>query len=333
MSFSLEGKTGMNAPKQSRKKQRVVIEFLLSKGETAQNISKRLKQVYGDGVIDYSTVTRWVKRINDGQKEPAESDLCDRPKSGRPSSVHSSANIDQADALIKKNRRITINELAEPLGISAGSAVKITDTLGYSKVRARLVPRQLTEAHKQSRLEACFELLEYCHSDKTFLQRIVTGDETMVHHFEPESKRASMKWRHPTSPRSKKFKSQQSAGKVMVTVFWDSVGVILIDFMSKGATINSDVYIDTLKKLKARIRRVRSALKMSKILLQHDNARPYTSLKTLEVINSFGWTTISHPPYSPDLAPSDFHLFGPLKESLRGQHFFSDEEVKTAIRK
>ena len=127
-------------------------------------------------------------------------------------------------------------------------------TLGYSKFCARWVPRQLTEAHKQSRLEACFELLEYCHSDKTFLQRIVTGNESWVHHFEPESKKASMEWRHPTSPRPKKFKFQQSAGKVMVTVFWDSVGVILVDFISKGATIISDVYIDTLKKLKARIR-------------------------------------------------------------------------------
>ena len=189
-------------------KQRVVIEFLLSEGETAQNIKRRLKQVYGDGAIDYSAVTRWVKRINDGQEEPAESDLCHKPRSGRPSSAHSSANIDQADALIKENRRITINELPELLGVSAGSAAKIMDTLGYSKVCASWVPRQLTEAHKQSRLEACPEHLEYCHSDKAFLQQIVTGDETWVHHLEPESKRASMECRHPTSPRSKKFKSQ-----------------------------------------------------------------------------------------------------------------------------
>ena len=134
MSSLLEGKTGMIAPNQSRHKKRVVIEFLLSEGETAQNISRRLKQVYGDGVIDYNTVTRWLKRINDGQEEPAESDLCDRPRSGRPSSPHSSTKIDQADALIKENRRITINELAELLGVSAGSAVKIMDILGYSKV-------------------------------------------------------------------------------------------------------------------------------------------------------------------------------------------------------
>ena len=162
MSSSFQGKTGMISPKQSWQKQRVVIEFLVSKGEAAQNISRRLKQVYIDSVIDYSTVTRWVKQINDGQKEPAESDLYDRSISGKPSFAHSSASIDRADALIKENRRITIDELAESLGVSAGSAVKIMDTLSYSKACARLVPRQLTEAHKQSRLKACFKLLEYC---------------------------------------------------------------------------------------------------------------------------------------------------------------------------
>ena len=106
----------------------------------------------------------------------------------------------------------------------------------------------------------------------------------------------------------------------------------MVDFMSIGATINSDVYIDTLKKLKAKIRRVSSALEMSKVLLQHHNARPHTSLKTREIVSSFGWTTILHAPYLPDLVPSDFHFFRSLKESLRGRYFSSDE-VKTAVRK
>ena len=96
--------------------------------------------------VDYNTVMRWVKQINDRQEEPAESDLCDRPRSGRPSFAYSSANIDQADALIKENRYIPINELAELLGVSARSDVKIMDTLGYSKVCARWVSRQFTEA-------------------------------------------------------------------------------------------------------------------------------------------------------------------------------------------
>ena len=74
MSSSLEGKTNVIAAKQSRQKQRVV-EFLLSEGETALSISRSLKQVYGDDAVDYSSVTGWVKQINDGQEEPAGSGL------------------------------------------------------------------------------------------------------------------------------------------------------------------------------------------------------------------------------------------------------------------
>jgi histone-lysine N-methyltransferase SETMAR len=62
-------------------------------------------------------------------------------------------------------------------------------------------------------------------------------------------------------------------------------------------------------------------------LLQHDNTRLQTSLKTVEHIINIGWTVIPHPPYSLDLAPSDFHLFGPMKDGLRGQHFRSNDAV------
>ena len=74
---------------------------------------------------------------------------------------------------------------------------------------------------------------------KKFLSRIVTGDEMWVHHYEPESKRQSMEWKHLGSPVKKKFKTQPSTGKVMLTVFWDSEGPILEDYLEKGHTINS----------------------------------------------------------------------------------------------
>ena len=72
---------------------------------------------------------------------------------------------------------------------------------------------------------------------------------------------------------------------------------------------------------------------MSKVLFKMTTLGFTPASKPLRSSAPFGWTTISHPPYFPDLAPSDFHLFGPLKESLRGRHFFNDEEVKTAVRK
>ena len=151
------------------------------------------------------------------------------------------------------------------------------------------------------------------------------------HHYEPESKWQSVGWRHVNSPSKKKFKMLPSAGKVMCTVFWDRKGVILLDFVEPGQTINSDHYIATLTKLKARISGVRPEKKIS-FLVQHDNARLRTSLKTMKHIVSLGWTVIPHPPYSPDLAPSDFHLFGPIKDELHGQHFPSYDAIVRAMK-
>jgi hypothetical protein len=55
---------------------------------------------------------------------------------------------------------------------------------------------------------------------RQFLERIVTTDETWVHHYEPESKAQSMAWKCPKSPVTKKFKSLPSAGKIMLTLFF-----------------------------------------------------------------------------------------------------------------
>jgi hypothetical protein len=58
------------------------------------------------------------------------------------------------------------------------------------------------------------------------LNRIFTADESWVHRYQPESKRASMQWKHPSSSSTKKFDVKPSAGKVMITVLWDSQEVL-----------------------------------------------------------------------------------------------------------
>ncbi|KAG5330336.1 SETMR methyltransferase, partial [Acromyrmex heyeri] len=67
------------------------------------------------------------------------------------------------------------------------------------------------------------------------------------------------------------------------------------------------------------------------VSLLHDNARPHVAASTTALLNQFSWDVLTHPPYSPDLAPSDYHLFTKLKESLAGKRFQSDEEVQTAV--
>jgi hypothetical protein len=78
---------------------------------------------------------------------------------------------------------------------------------------------------------------------RQILERIVTAVETWLHHYEPESKAQSMAWKRPTSPVAKKFKSQPSAGKIVLTLVWDMEGKILVHFTTKGETVNSQISI------------------------------------------------------------------------------------------
>ena len=68
-----------------------------------------------------------------------------------------------------------------------------------------------------------------------------------------------------------------------------------------------------------------------KVLLHYDNIRPHTAAATVEMVQQLGFELLQHHPYSPDLVPSDYHIFSPLKEVLRGCRFSSDEEVKEAV--
>jgi histone-lysine N-methyltransferase SETMAR len=63
------------------------------------------------------------------------------------------------------------------------------------------------------------------------------------------------------------------------------------------------------------------------LVLPHDNARPHTAAQTQALITSFGWEQFHHPLYSPDLVPSDFHLFLRLKKFLVGHRFLRDDGV------
>ncbi|GFR69698.1 histone-lysine N-methyltransferase SETMAR [Elysia marginata] len=141
----------------------------------------------------------------------------------------------------------------------------------------------------------------------------------------------SMQYRHKNSPAPKKFKVVASARKVLLTMFWDMEGIVHIEFLEQGKTINLERYVSTLRALKGRLRRVRQD-KVKDVVIQHDNARPHTSRQTQCALQQLELPTIPHPPYSSDLAPSDFFLFPLLKKHLKGNHYETDAEVEADVR-
>jgi len=115
----------------------------------------------------------------------------------------------------------------------------------------------------------------------------------------------------------------------MLTIFWDVNGPILVHFQEKSQNVTSARYSDMLvNELKPAIRSKRRGLLSKRVLLLHDNARPHTAAHTVDTLRALKFEVLEHPPYSPDLAPSAFHLFGPMKEHCRGQKFADDEVIE-----
>ena len=108
--------------------------------------------------------------------------------------------------------------------MSFGSAQSIVKSLDYRKVCAKWVPKNLTEKQKRDRVQCCRELRQMVEVDPQFFERFITGDETWVYYYDPETKQ-SMELRHPGSPTPKKSRGEKSSQKVLRTVFW---GIICI---------------------------------------------------------------------------------------------------------
>jgi len=123
---------------------------------------------------------------------------------------------------------------------------------------------------------------------------------------------------------------QKSAGKVLASIFWDQDGILLIDYLPKGQTINAEYYSSLLVQLKDILKEKRRGRVTKGVLFLHDNATAHQALVTQKKLAYLGFQYLDHPPYSLDLAPLDYHLFPGLKKQLRGGHFLSDAEVIAA---
>ena len=160
-------------------RQRAVIEFLVKEEQSAVDIHQRLQRAYGDACMGASSVRRWVKHFKDGNTS-----IKDEPRSGRPRTASTDRNKERVDALIREDRRITVNEIATKLAVGHSAVQEMIHSLGYQKVCARWVPRLLTEDHKLQRRTITHNLLQRFENEgDDFLTSIVTGDESWFHHY------------------------------------------------------------------------------------------------------------------------------------------------------
>ena len=116
----------------------------------------------------------------------------------------------------------------------------------------------------------------------------------------------------------------------MITVFWDSEGIILIDYKPAGTSITGEYYANAIKQLRVAIKDKRRGQLAAGVILLHDNAHVHKSRVAQAAIRECKFEQLNDPPYSPDLAPSDHYLFRNLKSHLGGTRFRDDDELKAA---
>jgi hypothetical protein len=112
-----------------------------------------------------------------------------------------------------------------------------------------------------------------------------------------------LQWKHHDSSHPKKFKRVPSTVKMMASFFWNSQGIIMIDYLEQGRTIKCTYNADELRRLCQEIACKRRVKLTQGVLPLHDYAPAHTSQVAMATATYCGFEKFHNPPYSPDLAP------------------------------
>jgi len=230
--------------------QRVCIKFCVRLGKTGSDTFEMLKQTFGDSCMSCSRTFEWFGRFKSGRTSTANDD-----RSGRPSTATTPSKVEQVRVAVNQDHRHTIHDLCAEVGIVYGSCQRILiEQLNMHRIATKFVPRVLTHDQKDSQVAICQELKETVINDPTLLLNIITGDESIVYAYDPETKLQSSQWKSPGSPRPKKARMRKSKLKMMLICFFAQEGILHWEFVPPGMTVNGDFCIDVLRRLHENVR-------------------------------------------------------------------------------
>lgn len=281
-------------------------------GFSAAESSRRINAAFGEGTTSERSARDWFARFRKGDEN-----LEDAPRSGRPSEVDD----DRLLQLVEDDPRQTTRELAGLLCASQPTIVTHLAQLGMAYKMPQWVPHKLSARDRERRAEAASSLLSF-RRRRDWLKSIVTGDEKWCLYVNVKRRRS---WVTADSTPEPQPKTGLHPRKIMLCVWWDCQGIIYYELLPTNTTITADLYCQQLDTLHTKIAEKRPNLGSIRFL--HDNARPHTARVTRQKLLDLGWEVLPHPPYSPDLAPSDYHLFLSLSNAMQNQHFDDEDEL------
>ncbi|UYV78467.1 hypothetical protein LAZ67_16001563, partial [Cordylochernes scorpioides] len=260
-------------------------------------------------------------------------------------------NVQKITDLIKENPRTTLLELEQDTGISKTTIGRIvTKDLKLKKTPAKFIPRFLTNEQKLCRLATCENMLEMTKTDPEWKDKIITGDETWVYDYDPETKRQYAEWRGQDLKLAEFLlkmilgKNAQNVQKITDLIKENPRTTLLeleqdtgISKTTIGRIVTKDL---KLKKTPAKFipRFLTNEQKLCRLatcenMLEMTKTDP--EWKDKIITGDETWVYDYDPETKrqyaewrgQDIAPNDFFLFPKLKAVLKGRHFDTRDDI------
>jgi histone-lysine N-methyltransferase SETMAR len=301
---------------------RKLIYYCWKRELSTSDVHKEINSTLGDGTVSIRTCSEWIKKFKEGNVESGDEQRCGRPSLDLTNDI---------ERILNENNLATTKMIAVELDVSNETVRRNLMKMGKRYLVNKWIPHILTDASKEKRVNICQELLAK-HQSSNFLQQLITGDEIWIFWENEGVAHHHRSWRGAGDVPATETRRALTTKKNLATIFWDCKGIILVDILPYGQTITALYYSALLDKLKVAVQQKRRRNTANGFLhLLHDNARPHTALITVNKLNEMGLNIVPHPPYSPDLAPSDYYLFSSLKSSLRGKDLSGVADIHAAI--
>jgi histone-lysine N-methyltransferase SETMAR len=282
-------------------------------GRSAAESERCIKQAFGQVKLSSANCRQWFQKFREGDYSCE-----DKPRSGRPSVVDE----DELCRHIEQNPRASARDLARAFGTSHPTILLALKRLGKVYKIGRWLPHQLDDSLRTRRVEAC-QILWSKSKDFSWLDRVITMDETYVTFSNPPSRG---QWVDKEEKPEPVAKAGQHPQQVLLSMWWTVDGVVFYSLLPPRTTMTAEVLSAHINNVAEILKRGR--LRRSNMFILMDNARPHVAKSVISKIRDLEWEILPQPPYSPDMAPSDFHLFRALKAQLEGENFANVDEVK-----
>lgn len=283
--------------------------------KTIAETRRLLKQAYGEHAPSEPTCREWFRRFKSGNFE-----IKDKERPGQPKKFED----EELKEVLDEDPCQTLKSIAETLNVDESTVSKRLKLMGIIQKQGRIwLPYELNPRNIERRFTVC-EMLLQRHRRKSFLHRIVTGTEKWLRCDNPKRKKLSHSLSSPSTS-----KPNINISKVMLCIWWDQLGVVFYEFLKPTEINNSERYKQQILQLdhELKTKRLQYANGSDLVIYHHDSARVPVAKLLKETFQLLGWEILPHPPYSPDIAPSDY-LFQAMQKNLADQHFSSLEDMK-----